>query len=70
VTAGSPLREVLAAIEDGVSTRPEIARRTGLDPVLVDGAVEYLVRARLVVVPMTGSGCPSGGCGDCATGCD
>ena len=65
----SPLRDVLSAIEAGGTTRPDIARRTGLDPVVVDGAVEYLVRAGLVASPTLRSGCPSEGCGDCGTGC-
>jgi hypothetical protein len=65
----TPLRAVLGAVEDGVTTRKAIVIRTGLDPDVVDAAVEHLVRLGRVSSPELRTGCPIGGCGGCGTGC-
>ena len=66
----APLATVLAAVEQGETTRAGIAGRTGLDPVVVDAAVDHLVRIGLVAVPSLRTGCPSAGCSQCVVdGC-
>jgi len=66
----SPLRAVLAAFEDGAGSKADIARATGLRADVVDAAVEHLVRLGRLRAEHLGSGCPSGGCGSCASGHD
>ncbi len=63
-----PLHTVLEALEAGVCTRSELAARTGLDPELVDTAVDHLVRSGRLLAEPLGSGCPSEGCGECGSG--
>lgn len=67
----APLSRVLSAAEQGATTREEIARRTGLDPILVDACVDHLVRIGLVASPSLQIGCAGNGCLGCAafTGC-
>lgn len=69
----SPTRAVLAEVENGVSTVPEIARRTGMDPSLVDTAIERLVAAGYLDSEALRLGCPPSGCSTCSsagpTGC-
>jgi hypothetical protein len=60
----SPLRSVLAAIDDGAGTVAAVRARTGLDPAVVDAAVDHLVRTRRLTVLRTGTLC-GGRCGDC-----
>jgi len=59
---------VLAALGKGARTRAELARVTGLAPDLVDTALAHLVRAGRLDAEPLGSGCPTAGCGDCASG--
>ncbi len=66
--SGSPLRAVLDAFSGGAPTLDDVARMTGLPRDVVDAAVEHLVRVgRLSAATLT-VGCPSGGCGSCASG--
>jgi hypothetical protein len=65
----TPLLTVLGAIDAGETTRRGIVRRTGLDPDVVDAAVEHLVRTGRVGSPALRTGCPTGGCGGCGSGC-
>ncbi|MDO8364515.1 MAG: hypothetical protein Q7V88_16610 [Actinomycetota bacterium] len=62
----SGLRSVLAAIDDGASTLDDIAHRTGLQPALVQLAVDELVRLghlRAEALPLS---CAQGACSTCA----
>lgn len=64
----SPLREVLAAVQAGAGSVPELVRRTGLDRDLVVMAIDRLVdlgRIRAQDLP----GCSGGGCGSCEAPC-
>jgi hypothetical protein len=64
----TPLRSVLAAFEDGARSRSEVCTATGLRRDVVDAAVEHLLRlGRLDARELT-TGCPTGGCGSCASG--
>lgn len=66
--AGGPLQSVLAAFTDGARSKGDLARMTGLRPDVVDAAVAHLVRmGRLAATELT-TGCPTGGCGTCASG--
>lgn len=65
--AGGPLRAVLAAVDGGAGTLTELSRRTGLDREMVSAAVEHLERAGQLTATVLAAGCPSGGCGSCAT---
>ncbi len=63
-----PLRAVLDALGQGRHTRADLARATGLSPDVVDAALEHLVRIGRVRAEHLGGGCPSSGCGGCASG--
>ncbi|TIC84298.1 FeoC-like transcriptional regulator [Nocardioides sp. GY 10127] len=66
--SASPLRDVLAAVEGGTTSRAGIAATTGLRPDAVDAALDRLVSlGRLEARELT-AGCPSSGCGSCASG--
>lgn len=66
---GGRLAAVLAAVEDGATTRAEVARRCGLSPDVAEVALEQLVRlGRVRPLPLL-SGCPTAGCMSCATAC-
>lgn len=62
--AGSPLRLVLTIIEDGASSLPEIAARSGLDAGVVTLAIERLVASGHLTSERL-LGCPDDGCGSC-----
>lgn len=69
-TASSPgpLSRVVAALEGGVATRADIAAASGLDPEVVDTALDHLARmGRISMDPLSG-GCPAAGCGTCGSG--
>lgn len=68
VTPG-PGAAVVAAVEAGESTRSGIARRTGLDPQLVDVVIEQLQRMGRLEAQQLSAGCPSGGCRACDDAC-
>ena len=62
-----PLRAVLTAVQDGVGTREEIARHTGLSESDVDAALDHLrLTGRLSSASATFA-CPTGQCGGCPT---
>lgn len=63
-----PLSRVLEAFSTGASSLAEIAARTGLPADVVSGAVDHLVRAGRLSSKELAIGCPSGGCGSCASG--
>jgi len=63
----SPLRQVLDAVEAGATTRGVVADRTGLDPDVVDGAVDHLLRLGRIATPTLRTACPDGGCAGCGT---
>jgi len=62
-----PLRQVLAEVEAGTPTVAEIARRAGLDEVVVHAAVDHLVRSGRLESRELSIGCPPSGCGGCAS---
>jgi hypothetical protein len=66
--SGSPLRAVLDAFSGGASTLDDVAAITGLPRDVVDAAVEHLVRVGQLSASTLTVGCPSGGCGSCASG--
>lgn len=59
------MRQVLAALATGVTSRAELTRATGLDDDLVDGVLDHLVRTGLLEAQQLGGGCPDNGCGGC-----
>lgn len=63
----APLRRVLEAVGAGVTTRPGIAARTGLDADVVDGAVAHLLHIGRIRTPSLRTACPTGGCAGCGT---
>jgi len=63
-----PLSRVAAALEHGATSRADLARLTGLDPDVVDGALDHLIRTGHIEATQLGGGCPAGGCGGCPSG--
>lgn len=63
-----PLSAVLAALDEGAGSLDEVARRTGLSRDVVSAGVDHLVRLGRLETRELGSGCPTGGCGSCASG--
>ncbi|MGV0326897.1 FeoC-like transcriptional regulator [Corynebacterium confusum] len=61
----SPLATVRELIGGGVTSRAEVAARSGLDAGVVDAILDHLL-ATGGLVPEPVPGCPSGGCGGCA----
>ena len=76
MSSGGPLRAVLAAFDDGAGTLEGVSRTTGLDPQVVEAAVEHLIRSGHLSAQRLSFGCPApggGGCGGCVRadgGCD
>lgn len=66
VVAG-PLRQVLAAFEGGAASLAEVQRVTGLTPDVLDASVAHLVRLGRLEARELSLGCPSSGCGGCAS---
>ncbi|HHU38336.1 MAG TPA: hypothetical protein GXZ45_03515 [Propionibacterium sp.] len=62
-----PLTAVLAAFEAGAASLAEVASRTGLSPDVVSASVEHLVRLGRLESRELAMGCPSSGCGGCAS---
>ena len=62
-----PLSAVLAAFEAGATSLPEVQERTGLSADLVRAGVDHLVRIGRLQAQELAQGCPSGGCGTCAS---
>lgn len=63
-----PLQSVLDAFDTGVRSRADLVRATGLSPDVLDAAVDHLVRVGRLEARVLSSGCPTGGCGSCASG--
>ncbi len=66
--AGGPLTAVLRAFDDGVHSLDEVARRCDLSIDVVRASVDHLVRIGRLEAKELAVGCPSGGCGSCASG--
>ncbi|HEX2905064.1 MAG TPA: hypothetical protein VHO01_16545 [Jatrophihabitans sp.] len=64
----APLRSVLTAFEGGARSRAEVGQATGLTADVVDAAITHLVRIGRLEARELATGCPSGGCGSCASG--
>lgn len=65
----SPLRQVLTEIagaRGGVSL-DDVARRVGVSRGEVESMVDYWVRKGRLSAEVVGSGCPTDGCGGCAS---
>lgn len=63
-----PLSAVLTAFEDGAHSLDEVSRRCALPPDVVRASVDHLVRMGRLQTTELVTGCPSGGCGGCASG--
>lgn len=63
-----PLTQVLDAFRHGAGSITEVGERTGLDDQLVRACVDHLVRSGRLSAKELSVGCPSGGCGHCASG--
>ena len=68
VPAG-PLTAILAAVEHGARTVPELAGQTGLSPEIVEAGIDHLVRAHRVRAASSLAFCPAVGCASCAFAC-
>lgn len=65
-----PVSAVLAEFHAGATSLHEIAERTGLPREVVSAAADQLVRLGRLEARQLSSGCPTGGCGTCASGTD
>ncbi|GAA1393615.1 FeoC-like transcriptional regulator [Luteococcus peritonei] len=65
-----PLAAVLQAFQQGATSLDEVARMAGLDREVVGAGVEHLRRMGRIEARELSMGCPSGGCGSCASGTD
>lgn len=63
-----PLTAVLAAFEAGASSLAEVGERAGLPRDVVSASVDHLVRTGRLASRELAMGCPSSGCGGCASG--
>ena len=63
-----PLTSVLESFRAGVHSIDEVVQRTGLRRDVVDAAIGHLVRAGRLEARELAIGCPTGGCGSCASG--
>ena len=68
MSSPGPLRLVLDAFRAGCSTESQIAAATSLSDEMVRAAIDHLVRTGDVTAKSLAMGCPSGGCGSCASG--
>lgn len=62
-----PLSAVLAAFASGAGTLGEVEASTGLSREIVGASVDHLVRLGRLEAKELAMGCPSGGCGSCAS---
>lgn len=67
MVVGGPLTQVLDAFTSGASSLAEIEARTGLSRGIVEASVDHLVRLGRLEAKELAMGCPSGGCGSCAS---
>lgn len=63
-----PLHAILVAFQSGATSLPDIQRLTGLTADVVRAGVDHLVRLGQIEAKELSIGCPSGGCGSCASG--
>ena len=63
-----PLTQVLDAFAAGSASLAEVGVRTGLSDDVVRASVDHLVRLGRIEAKQLAAGCPSGGCGSCASG--
>lgn len=63
-----PLHAILAAFEEGATSVADLVARTTLDEQTVRAGLDHLVRMGRVDARTLAAGCPSGGCGSCASG--
>lgn len=63
-----PLRLVLDAFAAGADSLADVGRRTGLSQDVTRASVDHLVRLGRLEAKALAAGCPSGGCGSCASG--
>jgi FeoC like transcriptional regulator len=68
--AAGPLTAVLAAFEAGAHSLGEVATRCDLPLDTVRASVDHLVRIGRLEAKELAVGCPTGGCGSCASGTD
>ena len=69
-TAAGPLTAVLEAFEGGAHSLGEVATRCDLPLDTVRASVDHLVRMGRLEAKELSVGCPTGGCGSCASGTD
>jgi hypothetical protein len=69
-TRGGPLTAVLAAFDAGAHSLDDVATRCGLPLDTVRASVDHLVRMGRLEAEELAIGCPTGGCGSCASGTD
>ena len=60
-----PLAAVLSEIDAGTGTVSLMARHTGLNPEVLQTALDHLIRTGKVDVEQMPFGCPPAGCGAC-----
>lgn len=65
---GGPLTAVLAAFDAGAHSLDDVATRCGLPLDTVRASVDHLVRMGRLEAQELAIGCPTGGCGSCASG--
>jgi len=63
-----PLTRVLDAFGAGAASLAEVEAATGLSADVVSASVDHLVRLGRVDAELLSMGCPTGGCGTCASG--
>jgi FeoC-like transcriptional regulator len=63
-----PLTAVLEAFDAGAHSLDEVAARSELPLGTVRACVDHLVRLGRLEATQLAVGCPSGGCGSCASG--
>jgi hypothetical protein len=68
--AAGPLTAVLAAFDAGAHSLGEVATRCDLPLDTVRASVDHLVRMGRLEAKELAVGCPTGGCGSCASGTD
>lgn len=65
---GGPLTAVLSALDAGAHSLGDVATRCGLPLDTVRASVDHLVRMGRLEATELAIGCPTGGCGSCASG--
>jgi hypothetical protein len=65
-THATPVTAVRDAIAAGATSRPDIARRTGLTVSTVDATIDFLERSGRLRRERLASSCPGGSCACCS----